>query len=72
VQLDVAVLACARSCAILTLARKLLGHGGDWRREMMNLTAAILGIALLGAASYAAAWQLREGPQDDSCEQTPK
>jgi hypothetical protein len=40
-------------------------------KRVMNLIAAILGIALLGAASYAAGGRLSEEPPDDSCEQTP-
>jgi hypothetical protein len=38
---------------------------------MMNVIAAVLGIALLGAATYAAAWQLHTDSTHGSCEQTP-
>ena len=38
---------------------------------MLNWIAAILGIALLGAAASAAGYQLRHDPHGDDCEHTP-
>ncbi len=38
----------------------------------MNLIAAVLGIALLGAAAAAAAWQLHPGTHGETCQQTQR
>ena len=53
------------------VARNLRRGWAIGEKTMMNVIAAVLGIALLGAATYAAAWQLHTHSAHGSCEQMP-